>query len=237
MRARQTGDQPPPEERKYQMIRRFLTMVLAGVVLVLGSVALQPLPRANAAPEVPETVGHNSHGTHWAWVCLSVRPSEGPDIEHSHVYYMAEDGSHVRVFCQGDTPSGLRECTWHAIEWDNGSVTGPYGPTPYCELNTDGAADLQMFRAAPARPIHTPNAYGNWACGATRLHSYDFVGHAVPYHIEPAYIAAYCRGGRFDGSTDIQWYAILWWNGQTSVIGGSEGWHFCYLGEFCSPEP
>jgi hypothetical protein len=77
--------------------------------------------------------------------------------------------------------------------------------------------------------LHTPNSYGNWACGATRLNSYDVVLHAVIVEYRPEYIAAYCRAGPYD----TQWYGYLWWNGATSHTS----WLFCYLGEYCPPEP
>lgn len=218
------------------MIRRLLTIALVGVTLALGAVvAPEPVQAAPASTESVEAPGHWTN-PEWAYICASRRPPERPDVfvEHAHPYYM--DANHVRFYCNGDTPSGLEECTWHVIAWTGGTTTGPYGAEPYCELNTDGLQSVQFFRMPASRPMHTPNAYANWACGGSRVSPNHIVYHAVPVVLDPAYLTAYCFSNYLSGVEPVQWHAILWWNGEISVVGGSNGWHFCNY-EFCSAEP
>jgi len=77
------------------------------------------------------------------------------------------------------------------------------------------------------------NSY--WACGATRLNDNYFVGHSWPTYIHPqgAYVRYECLDRWLDGSHETYNAALLWWNGETSVVGT---WYFCYLGEPC-PDP
>lgn len=93
---------------------------------------------------------------------------------------------------------------------------------------TAAAGAFWASAVAPAS-AHTPNSYANWACGGSRLNTYDIVTHAVPTDLTPYTVTAYCRSG----THDTQWYATLW---STGAITHSD-WNFCYLGEYCSPEP
>lgn len=199
------------------MIKRTWLALVAGLLLAIGlGVTTQPVAAAPEAPESIEAPSHNPQGSHWAWVCLSVRPPEAPDIEHAHVYLM--DGNHVRVYCQGDTPSGLGECTWHAIEWAGGQVTGPYGPTPYCELNTDGATDgLQMFRTPAASVVHPGSQTHHsstsfFVCGYTKG-SLTTVQYSNPFYYDANHVRFTCIGHSHDPDIVCSWVAIQWKNG------------------------
>lgn len=88
---------------------------------------------------------------------------------------------------------------------------------------------------APDRPVHQFDTNSFWACGATRLNNNYFVGHSWPTYIHPggAYVRYECLDFYLDGSHETYNAALLWWNGQTSVVGT---WYFCYLGEPC-PDP
>lgn len=98
------------------------------------------------------------------------------------------------------------------------------------------ALALAASVAAPSpASAHNPNVYSYWACGATRLDSQDFVVHAIPETLTPDYLFSYCRANWFDGSHGKQWWAVTSVATGQSVVWGT--WYFCYLGEYCAPEP
>lgn len=89
--------------------------------------------------------------------------------------------------------------------------------------------------SAPERPSHNPNVYSYWNCGATRLDDEDFVTHSVPTALTPDFLFSYCRATWFNGSHEKQWWAVM--STETGESAVWVPWRFCYLGEYCAPEP
>jgi hypothetical protein len=57
-----------------------------------------------------------------AWACGATRPNSSYTLTHSHPVYLTE--AYVTESCIGDNDSFV--CTWTAMLWWNGAVSGPY---------------------------------------------------------------------------------------------------------------
>lgn len=96
------------------------------------------------------------------------------------------------------------------------------------------ALGTMVITPSPAS-AHQFDSNSFWACGATRLNGSYLVGHSWPTYIHPggAYVRYECLDFYLDGSHETYNAALLWWNGQVSLV---DTWYFCYLGEPC-PDP
>lgn len=92
-----------------------------------------------------------------------------------------------------------------------------------------------MVVAPEPASAHNYDSYSYWHCGATRLHDYVFVTHSMPSDLAPGYVFYYCTSDLFGGGHKEQWWAVA------SIATGESAvwipWRFCFLGEYCAPEP